>query len=87
MVTFEGGNATYTNTSISSDFVVGGKENVTVPAGTFEAYNVTTYSNGSRQNGSIIYYSEAVGNVIRTSGAIFGHRCLSQCSSKPTAME
>ena len=71
-VTTENASNTYSNMSSSGDVVVGGVQSVTVPAGTFDVYNITTYPRGSNQNGSVTYYSDKVGNLVMTQGTLFG---------------
>jgi hypothetical protein len=56
-------------TTITTNYHVSGSERITVPAGTFDSFNVTGTSSGSS---SSVFYSDAVGYLVRTDSSIPG---------------
>ncbi len=62
----------FTNTdSITNSYSVTGPSTITVPAGTFNAFTVTSHEQGGSSN-STIAYSDAVGSMIRFGGDFMG---------------
>jgi hypothetical protein len=57
------------NSTITTDYHVSGPQKVTVPAGTFDSFNVTMTGYG---NPSSAFYSDAVGYLVKTDSPIPG---------------
>jgi len=67
--------------SITNVYTVTGPSSITVPAGTFKAFTVTSHEQGSSSN-SVVDYSDTVGSMIRIGGDFMGFN-----SSEPFALK